>query len=89
MNMFRQIKEPMIQQSFHEWWKAQTRLGDPARRPHLTEDAFEAGYRAACDAQGAAADLFRAIVMSDDSHWTPAMRAAMARATGAALSSTD
>ena len=83
--MFRRIKEQVIQQAFHEWWKAQTLVGDPARRPHLTEDAFEAGYLAARNTQDAAADLFRAIALSDDAHWTPAMRAAMARATGATL----
>ncbi len=81
--MFRRIQEPGIQQAFHEWWKGLTRQGDPAQRPHLATDAFEAGYLAARKMQDAAPDLFRAIVMSDDAHWTPAMRAAMARATGA------
>lgn len=81
MSQFRRIQEPGIQQAFHEWWKLQTHLGDPARRPHMAEDAFEAGYRAARCMQEAAPDMFRAIVMSDDAHWTPAMRSAMAKAT--------
>jgi hypothetical protein len=33
--------------AFDAWWLAQTRMGDPARRPHLTSEAFGAGYHAA------------------------------------------
>lgn len=33
--------------AFEAWWLAQTRMGDPARRPHLTSEAFGAGYHAA------------------------------------------
>lgn len=41
--------------------------------------------RAAANARliAAAPDLLDAILKSDDAHWTPAMRAAIARATGA------
>ena len=30
---------------FEEWWSAICRLGDPLRRPRLTEEAFAAGYQ--------------------------------------------
>lgn len=32
--------------AFRTWWNAQTRLGDPARRPNLVEEAFLAGFKA-------------------------------------------
>jgi len=32
-----------MRQAFDEWWNALTRKGDPQRRPHLIEEAFEAG----------------------------------------------
>ena len=31
---------------FDQWWREQTRRGDPMRRPHLTRDAFFAGIEA-------------------------------------------
>lgn len=36
-----------IKDAFNTWWDGIARQGDPIRRPRLTEEAFEAGYRAA------------------------------------------
>lgn len=30
--------------AFEQWWTAQTRKGDPARRPDLVRDAFLAAF---------------------------------------------
>lgn len=39
--------------AYDTWWRQMTRRGDPARRAHLSEEAFRAGWeaRAACDSQ--------------------------------------
>ncbi len=29
---------------FEKWWGEQTRKGDPAHRPNLVRDAFQAGF---------------------------------------------
>lgn len=36
-----------IKDAFNAWWDGIARQGDPIRRPGLTEEAFETGYRAA------------------------------------------
>lgn len=36
--------------AFDAWWRAQSRMGDPSRRPHLVSEAFGAGYHAALEA---------------------------------------
>lgn len=36
-----------IKDAFNAWWDGIARQGDPIRRPRLTEEAFDAGYRAA------------------------------------------
>lgn len=38
-----------LKQAFDLWWVALTRKGDPLRRPRLTEEAFEAGWKAALE----------------------------------------
>lgn len=40
-------------QSFDTWWRAQSKIGDPSRRPQLTRDAFYAGWQAALEAHPA------------------------------------
>jgi len=32
-------------EAFKLWWRLLTREGDPAYRPRLTSEAFEAGYK--------------------------------------------
>lgn len=36
-----------VKDAFNAWWDGIARQGDPIRRPRLTEEAFDAGYRAA------------------------------------------
>lgn len=36
-----------VELAFDAWWRDLTRRGDPARRPHLTSEAFVAGWEAA------------------------------------------
>lgn len=36
-----------VNAAFRAWWDSVARQGDPLRRPRLTNEAFEAGYRAA------------------------------------------
>ena len=38
-----------LMRHFNDWWGPLTLKGDPMRRPNLTQEAFEAGYRAALD----------------------------------------
>lgn len=37
---------PKEERLFWDWYKVLGRSGDPIRRPHLTLDAFKAGYAA-------------------------------------------
>lgn len=61
-------------------------FGEPNVDEHGLPDPHPTGEECGANARliSAAPDLLAAIVNSDDAHWTPAMRAAMAKATGAA-----
>jgi len=38
-----------VQLAYEAWWRDLTRRGDPSRRPHLTTEAFVAGWKACSD----------------------------------------
>lgn len=53
---------------FNKWWAEISRAGDPARRPHLAEDAFDAGYAA-----GALAMREKAVKAMEEIEQNPAL----------------
>lgn len=58
-------------------------------KPEDEDDLLVPEARANLRLISAAPDLLAAILNSDDAHWTPAMRAAIKKATGASLKTAE